>query len=337
MATILVCPGTYEEQLRIRGNRDGLTLRSVTPWAATIRTPAALATPLGFGFLILVEQVDDVTIRGFRLRARTAPPCAVATVMVGAVGSLRSSVQGNRISTEGSAAGSSCGFDIGVAFTDSIQNGQPGSDPSARGSMLAAFNSVRNFRQAGVGAFGGAGRVNLRALYNVLRLDAGAPGNGQAQGGVVAFGRAAGLVHGNAVLVSDDVPVEPFAGVVVLRESGSRQPAMVVRRNALEGAANGVAVLNGAHVRVIRNTVRRSDVGIGLYEQAHDNVVAGNDVAGRQVGLAADVNTSGNLLRHNRARSAGTACVDASAGPANTWTANTGATSNPPALCHPAP
>ena len=69
---VVVCPGTYVEQVRIRGSRDGLTLRSATPFAATIPGPAHIDRPLGFGYLLLVDHVDDVTIQGFKVLTRTA-------------------------------------------------------------------------------------------------------------------------------------------------------------------------------------------------------------------------------------------------------------------------
>ena len=39
--TVIVCPGTYRQQVRIRGDRDGLTLKSSTPFGAALLTPSS--------------------------------------------------------------------------------------------------------------------------------------------------------------------------------------------------------------------------------------------------------------------------------------------------------
>ena len=51
--TVVVCPGTYAGQVPIRGQRDGPTLRSSSPFGGDIKAPVSIARPLGFGYVLL--------------------------------------------------------------------------------------------------------------------------------------------------------------------------------------------------------------------------------------------------------------------------------------------
>lgn len=62
-ATIEVCPGIYNEQVRIVGHsHDGLKLRSLKPQQATIHWPAVETAPLA---LVDVDSANSVVLRGF--------------------------------------------------------------------------------------------------------------------------------------------------------------------------------------------------------------------------------------------------------------------------------
>ena len=100
--TVIVCPGTYREQVTIEGDRDGLTLRSSRSFGATIRTPSALATPYGFSYLVLVNHVDDVTVQGFKTIVRTAAPCTTVQGTIVVMGARRAAIRGNRLLAPGS-------------------------------------------------------------------------------------------------------------------------------------------------------------------------------------------------------------------------------------------
>ena len=95
--TVIVCPGTYRQQVRIRGDRDGLTLKSSTPFGATLLTPSSPTAVDGGVFLISVEQVDGVTVRGFKVLARTDGPCDDLDVGILVTGSRKAQVRGNRV------------------------------------------------------------------------------------------------------------------------------------------------------------------------------------------------------------------------------------------------
>jgi pectin methylesterase-like acyl-CoA thioesterase len=68
--TILVCPGTYVEQVTV--TTDDLTLESLTPRAATIVAPAAMSDPKA---VIRVHGAHNVTIRNFTISSSGAGRC----------------------------------------------------------------------------------------------------------------------------------------------------------------------------------------------------------------------------------------------------------------------
>ena len=75
--------------MTIKGNRDGLTLRSSTPYGATIKTPSSLDVSQGFTYIVGVIKTDDVTIQGFKTITRTQAPCTFVSATIAAIGSRR--------------------------------------------------------------------------------------------------------------------------------------------------------------------------------------------------------------------------------------------------------
>ncbi|MFN8620267.1 MAG: right-handed parallel beta-helix repeat-containing protein [Chloroflexota bacterium] len=98
--TIVVCPGVYEGNVNISTHaHDGLTLRASTPLGATIATGIGSG---GYGALVTVTAVNDVTIKDLRLLASTGAGCRFTARHVTIdLGALRASIIGNRMSTEG--------------------------------------------------------------------------------------------------------------------------------------------------------------------------------------------------------------------------------------------
>ena len=61
---IKVCPGTYQEQVRIGLGKNGLLLFSQIPLQAIIKAPLLMTQP---NSIVLVDGADDVTIRQFTI------------------------------------------------------------------------------------------------------------------------------------------------------------------------------------------------------------------------------------------------------------------------------
>ncbi len=164
--TVIVCPGTYRQQVRIRGDRDGLTLKSSTPFGATILTPSSPEHVDGGVFLVSVEKVDGVTVRGFKVLARTDGPCDDTDVGIFVV-APRKRPSGAIASWPPAAfgPGSSCELGIGIAGRRRVVR-----DSSARSaSALVGFNEVRDAVGGGIIAVGESRMVRIDAVHNSVR------------------------------------------------------------------------------------------------------------------------------------------------------------------------
>ena len=65
--TVKVCPGTYVGKVTIKGSRNGLVLRSTSALGATIKAVDEYGSSPDF--LVTIDDVDDVTVKGFKIRA----------------------------------------------------------------------------------------------------------------------------------------------------------------------------------------------------------------------------------------------------------------------------
>ena len=61
---VKVCPGTYQEQVRIPAGKDGLRLFSQVPLKAVIKAPLVMIQP---NSIVLIQDARDVTIRQFTI------------------------------------------------------------------------------------------------------------------------------------------------------------------------------------------------------------------------------------------------------------------------------
>jgi hypothetical protein len=351
--TVLVCPGVYVEQVRIRGHRDGLTVRAVRPFAAQIKAPADVAAPLGFHYLVLIERVDHVTLQGFRIVTRTSAPCDSLEVAVGAVGSRGTAIRGNRLQAPGTATGD-CFQNIGIAVVDSLSNGQPGGGASSfTASATIAANEVRDAVFAGIISIAQTGRVRLDVAGNTVRAWFGAPPAGEApsvtgpmgQFGIGLLGRSAGTVRGNVVQGAFGAPESApgfIYGIVVapsfISGGNAVNGAIDIRGNLVRRVAYGLWLAGARNVRVRGNVLKHVMFGFGL-EAARDSRVASNQVQALQGGIAVYGGSHDNRLVDNVVTGPNGTCTDDTtgghtAGTANHWSGNSANHgSSPAAIC----
>ena len=317
--TVLVCPGKYTEQVRVKGHRGGLTLRSVKPWAATIVAPSDVAS-YNLATLVLVQHVNGVTVRGFRLVAPTAAPCSRAGAMLGALASLRVSLRGNRISAKGSDTLGACGFDWGVVIVDSSG---PAGATAISASGVIADNLVTDFQMVGVGSIGSADGTNVSIIHNSvryyhtstavagLRVPAGARLSGRSAFLARTSTRAAGRLV--ASLRSGAAPSGAPAYAIGIGVLGSVRAVVsgnVVQSAPGAGGPGGSRVLDeGVYVdhdsftltprsvTVRGNLVRRTILGIHSLT-AHGVRFGHNTVRNSAVGLALE-STDGSVASAN--------------------------------------
>jgi hypothetical protein len=351
--TVIVCPGSYTEQIRIHGSRDGLTLRSATPFGAVIRTPTSL-TGSGIRALLVIDNVNDVTVRGFKALARTQAPCDSLDVAFAAIGSKGVAFRGNRVLAPGAGDTADCQLGVGIGITDRI--GDTG--PAVASSGVIGFNEVRDSTFAGIIAVGQSKFVNLDAVQNSVRAYFGDPPAGGSaitdgvggQFGILYVGHVRGTVRGNVAQGSSGAPASGaafYAGIGVANGFDSGEPANVngpidIRDNLVRRVGNGIYLVKSHHVTVRHNQVSNTVFGLVLEGAQHDSI-RGNTIRTKAYGLYLDSATLGNVVRGNAVGGVGGVCIDVStgggtAGTANTWAGNTASVgSSPTGICAVAP
>jgi len=151
--TVLVCPGTYVEQVTILGTQ-GLTVRSTSQWGAVIK-PVPGSDPL---YMVGIGDVHDVTFQGFKLVAPTAGDCGKVASAILVLGTRDTVIRGNQIRAAGSHTLGACGYEVAVTLGDEFLTAAASgvglaSDPGpTRASVV--WNTIRDFQVVGVLASG---------------------------------------------------------------------------------------------------------------------------------------------------------------------------------------
>jgi len=240
--TILVCPGTYREQVVIGPAKDRLTLRSAVHLKATIQSPGDLVKRLDATAVVLIRQgADQVTVQGFRLKHVAAVGSSVdPTGQVGGdpfgdcginfgiqVDGTRARIVSNQVRASGPGTLTDCGmaYGIGVGYNDG--DGSDGDGASAN----VRFNSVRDPVLAGVVA--GGYDTSMTAFRNVVRYHHTKAERPDRRASPSASSRHPGFGR---------LPKVDFGG----RIAGGRP--------SIEGEALGVAIFFGATGKLIGNT-----------------------------------------------------------------------------------
>ena len=348
---MIVCPGTYVEQVHIRGHRDGLTLKSSQRFGATIKAPTSLTRSLGITYLVLIDRVDGVSLTGFRTVTRTQGSCETVDAAIVAVGSLGTSVRANRTFAPGAGAESPCYQGYGILLADALHAGS--STESASGTI--AFNEVHDTYFTGIGAFARSAGTHANIIHNSVRAYFGRPPVGgspllgvafSGEYGIGLLGRARGTIRGNVVQESGAAPASGatfFVGIVVsgsfLTSTGAyRNGPVEVRDNIVRRVLYGLQIAGSDQVSAHHNRITNTHAAVFLQE-ARGNSVRSNQLSAKAIGIYVDSQSSGNLLRQNTVTGNGGTCQDASsgtgsAGTANDWVGNTASqSSNPGSIC----
>ena len=315
---IEVCPGLYQEQVRIEGPaQDGLELeaqkntkldRDVTAnpsKEAIIKFPAT-TLPTNPRALVLVRNAEKVQVSGFRI---TGPyvfdTCAEALdrtygVRVDGGGFLK--LDHNRI-TE-------------------IRN----SNPALRGCQNGIAVQIGRMFENQVG--------RAKIEHNLIDLY---EKNGPTIDGPDSF---AWISH-NDIYGEGPTAVVAQNGIQVGREAGAEVEHNLVADNDYippATTASGLILFDYGELEVEHNEVLRNDVGI--YLDGQDGEVEHNKIRdGDDDGIYAESSSSDNRIKHNRlADNAEHDCHDDSvgsrtAGTANFWEGNFGETQNRQGLC----
>jgi hypothetical protein len=184
--TIKVCPGTYNEQVRILTGHDGLTLESVKPLQAVIKWPTVEMPPLA---LVYVNQSDRVSIRGFTITGPwTSAGCSFPRHEgVSIEQSFNDDIVGNHITEIRNSLAALRGCQEGDAVAIGARN-FPCGTATVAGSARVEFNWIDKYQKNGVqdvnpGSFadvdhnlvtGQNNAPNLAATNSVVVCSAGA-------------------------------------------------------------------------------------------------------------------------------------------------------------------
>jgi hypothetical protein len=348
---VIVCPGTYVGQVLIKGNRDGLTLKSSTPFGATIKTPSSLDS-VGHGatYLVLVYKVDDVTVRGFKTIVRTQAPCDDVDGTIVVLGSRRAAIRGNRLLAPGAATGD-CEQAEGVVVTDTVDQDP---DIARSTSAVVGYNEVRDATFVGIGGYGGLRKVSVDLVHNSVRAYFAGPTStshisalpGGGLYGIALFGRFEGTVRYNVIQGSTSGPINgpAFYYGVYADSSGPGSPAyetngpLDIHHNIIRRVGTGLGLRLVDEVTIRSNQISNTYFGIEMNETGL-NSIRNNTIGAKGAGILVGSETGENTFRGNTVTGVGGICEDDSSGggshgTANTWTGNTASVGdNPNGIC----
>jgi parallel beta-helix repeat protein len=333
-ATILVCPGVYQEDVTVSTN--GLTIRAKTPWKAILEpafnvTGAAPALDGSFLNVLTIDNASHVTVQWLRFAAPTHSPCELVRSMVDVTdGATHAIVRGNKMRPIGTETFGACGYEDGVI----VEGGS---------RALVGYNVVKDFQVAGIEVDGAGTRAGV--IHNSVRFfhaQATSPLYSTAVGIYVHADGVAQVKH-NAVVGLPGVLTTPPATPRLLYGIFEDSPPhrVAVLHNYVTNLDTGILVNFVGHSLVRHNVVRNATVGDLWFVGFHDGRIIGN--TGRNahnVGIYLDA-SEGNIVRDNDARAhAITDCYDDTTGAgtgstANTWSNDRGRTANVAGICHP--
>lgn len=236
--TILVCPGTYAEQLSIvGGEKRDLTLKATKPGQAIVQTPAGIDPG---DAVLLIERARRVTVRGLRFEQGQAGSCTRPLDTIRAFRAADVRIQANRLPRP--EAG--CFPDYGIRLVLS--------------SGVVKGNRINDFFIAGVISLGNPPGPIAVTRNIVSQWVIGTPfGHSLIGTGIQVLTASTEeiTVSGNRVegLEAAAPPEDPPALMAAIEVDA---PNALVRDNTARYADVGLSVAKGAGVSVVGNDAR---------------------------------------------------------------------------------
>ena len=308
---IVVCAGTYVEQLTIPAGKDNLTLRSEKPLAAIIKAPAVL---LGAKAIVDVAGAQNVTIRGFTITGPGGGACdsirygirvdmgGSATIVANHVTEIRDNPFG----------GCQNGIGIDVGRVSEGQNG----------SATIEKNIIDNYQKGGVVVSNTASSATVRDN----EITGVGPTTLIAQNGIQISGGATATVEKNSVSQNIYSPQTVVSTGILLFSPGN----VTVDHNTASSNDVNIYVDAATNPVITHNKVSGGPYdGIDIVDGTTGaNVSHNTSVNNVYDGIFVDSTSSGNTLTYNRMQ--GNGLYDAeddsggagSCGTANTWEHN---------------
>ena len=307
---IVVCGGTYEEQITFGAAKENITLDGSGRDSTTIQAPSSLAEP---GDLVTVKGATGITIRDF-LISGPLPDSAFcsneARTGVRVYDGGSATIANNRITEIRSQSADLRGCQNGIAVV--YGDYDPAGSTSGDGAVI---NNVIDRYQKGAITVGELGS-NVTVRENTIL------GVGETQ-----------AIAQNGIQVG-------YGGQATVRLNNIRDNVYTGVEDDLYDAGGVILIRPDAETLVGSNTVARNDYNIGLFnadgiEVRNNRATSSRDLAG----IFVNARSTDNLFRDNRAlNNLQLDCQDRSDGTgtdgtANTWTNNIGETDRPSGIC----
>lgn len=305
---IVVCAGTYDEQVTIGPGKDDIELGGLgSRDNVVIQAPETMEEP---GDIVTVDEATNVTIGNFTISGPLPDSLFCSLELRSGVrikGGGSASIVGNHITEIRSESESLRGCQNGFAVAVGRQFEEE------TGTAAITNNLIDAFQKGGLYADG----PGTQATMSNNEISGDGPNESIAQNGIQVSRDAVGKVSRNRVF--DNVYTGP----------------------AGPGQASGIILFqSGSGLTVTGNTVERNDNNIGLFDTDDIRVNSNNaNDAAFYDGLYADSDSTGNRFQLNRASgNEEHDCHDDStgsgtAGTANTWSFNQGQTDTPDGIC----
>jgi parallel beta-helix repeat protein len=366
---IKVCPGTYVEQVTIPAGKDHLSLESKKPLQAIIQAPAVM---VGMKAIVRVAGAQDAGIKQFTIQGPGGGPCdnleygvrvdsgGSATIEKNHITHIRdnpfSGCQNGNAVQIGRAAESTTGSATVKDNTiDDYQKtgvivSNAGSSATIEHNTIQGVGPTASIAQNGIQVSGGA---DASVKDNDVSGNVYTPQT-VVSTGILLFSPGTVTVENNEVYANDvnvydfqsstDVRIKnneayggTFDGFDVVSSSG----ATLENNKAHDNSFDGIYLNDTGSGNTLKNNDLKSngEDGINL-DSANNNTLKDNKTnENTRDGLHAASTSTGNTIQDNDAKS-NTAfdCRDLSAGggtagTANTWTKDKGATSSPAGIC----
>ena len=309
--TILVCPGTYVEQVTIPAGKNNLTLRSKTPLAAIIKAPAVMLAPKA---IVRVNGALNITISAFTITGPGSGPCDSLEYGVRVDMGGSAFIRGNHITEIRDNPFGGCQNGVGI-LVGRFSEGQTG-------SALIRDNTIDKYQKGGivvsnVGSRAGITDNDVKGIgptaliaQNGIQISSGAKANVEdnevsdniyspqtfASAGILLFEAGQVNVEDNRVL-RNDVNIFAF-----------NSPGPIITANRVSnGTFDGIDLTDGTTGAIVSHNTSRNNAADGIFIDAAstNNRITNNRLRGNGLFDAEDQSVgtrscgTGNTWAHN--------------------------------------
>lgn len=285
--TVLVCPGTYIEQVTIPADKSGIELRSERKLAAILQAPSTMVVPKA---IVRVNGATDVTIRDFVITGPGGSGCDSIRYGVRVDESGSAEINGNHITKIRDAGNSGCqngvGIQVGRAFEGQI------------GTAVIRDNVIDEYQKNGITVdnTGSSAEIDHNTITGL------GPIGFIAQNGVQISRGATGSVDHNAISDNEYTGNDCSTGVLLFDSGEVEVGHNTVTRNDCSIFLWDTGAAAEVDAEVHHNDVSDSAVdGIDLIGDVSNANVHHNKITqSGSDGIFVDTLSTDNVLAHNK-------------------------------------